>query len=69
MPNSKGTKDHIIDFIIGSFMGYFVFFLIAVIKDFASCGQIIIPSFVVGLIYSIWKDKFLNWFLELAKWF
>ncbi len=67
--NSKRIKEHIIDFIYGSFIGVIVFFVIAVIKDVASCGQLIIPSLVVGLFYSVWKEKFINWFLEIAKWF
>lgn len=67
--NIKYLKEHIVSFIVGSLIGFFVFFLIAVIKDSASCFQIIIPSFLVGIAASIWKDKFIDWFLKIASWF
>jgi hypothetical protein len=66
--NNK-IKEHIISFIVGAVIAYIVFLLIAVMKDAASWKQIIIPSLLVGIATSIWKDKFVNIFLEIAKWF
>lgn len=62
-------KEHIVSFIVGAVIAYFVFFLIAVIKDVASWKQIIIPSLIVGIPISVWKDKFVNFFLGIASWF
>ena len=66
---SNKIKEHIVTFISGAVIAYFVFFLIAVIKDVASWKQIIIPSLMVGIAISVWKDKFVNFFLEIASWF
>jgi hypothetical protein len=65
----KNIKGYFISFVVGSIIGYFALFLIAVVKDFASWNQIIIPSFMIGIIISIWKDKFVKFFLEIISWF
>jgi DMSO reductase anchor subunit len=66
---SKKFKEYVLSFVFGAIIGYFALFLIVVIKDFASWKQIIIPSFILGIIISIWKDKFVNIFLEIISWF
>ncbi len=67
--SGKKIKEHVISFIAGAIIGYFVFFVAAVIQDVASWKQIMIPSLAVGIAASVWKDKFMNFFLGIASWF
>lgn len=68
MAESQIAKN-MVAFLIGTVISYFALFIIAVLKDFASWTQIILPSMFFGVIISVWKDKFVKIFLEILSWF
>lgn len=66
---TNSLKGYLISVVAGAIIAYFALFFIVVTKDFASWKQIIIPSIFIGVIISIWKDKFVNLFFEIISWF